>query len=201
EREAERLRDVHDAAMGALTAVKFVPASGAATRMFKTALQWLNRGRPLPRHELRAAAAGDKSAAELETLLAGLPDLALWPALAECTRGVDPAAALEGDDVRVVLDAMLTRRGLACAELPKALLPFHRYGDEIRTAIDEHFVEAAHHVRDVAGICRLHFTVSEEHMAACRDRAARAALLYGKRYGVTYEVGFSVQQPSTDALA
>ena len=203
EREAERLRGVHDAAIGALTAVKFVPASGAATRMFKTALQWLNRGRPLPRSEVRTAAAGDKSAAELETLLAGLPDLALWPALAEClgTRGVDPAAVLEGDDVRVVLDAMLTRRGLACAELPKALLPFHRYGDEIRTPIDEHFVEAAHYVRDARGICRLHFTVSEEHMDACRDRAERAALLYGKRFGVAYEVGFSVQQSSTDALA
>jgi hypothetical protein len=204
EREAERLRGVHDAAIGELSAVKFVPASGAATRMFKTPLQWLNRGRTVLRTEVRsAAAAGDKSAAELETLLAGLPELALWPGLSSAlrARGLDPARALESEDVRPVLDVLLTEHGLGCADLPKALLPFHRYGDEVRTPIDEHFVEAAHYVRDAGGTCRLHFTVSEEHMAACRERAERAAALFGKRFGVTYETGFSIQQTSTDALA
>jgi hypothetical protein len=202
--EAERLRTFYDEAVKSLRAVKFVPASGAASRMFKAALQWLNIDYPLSRATLRdAAASGDRSAAELEALLTGMPSLALWPSLAERVRtnGLDLAALLEGDDVRVVLRYLLTSRGLNCAELPKALLPFHRYGDEIRTAIDEHLVEAARYVRDGKGICRLHFTVSEEHLDACREVARRGAALYGERFGVTYAIGFSIQAPSTDSVA
>jgi hypothetical protein len=202
--ECERLQRVYGEAVNDLRAVKFVPASGAASRMFKSALHWLNIGRRVSRAALRdAAAAGDRSAAELETLLAGLPDLALWAALSERMRadGLDPLAAAQAEDIRTVLAYLLTERGLNCAELPKALLPFHRYGDEIRTPIDEHLVEAAHYVGDGAGVCRLHFTVSQEHLDACRAVVDRAAALYGARFAVRYEVGFSIQAPATDSIA
>jgi hypothetical protein len=202
--EAERLRAGYDRAVLDRKAVKFVPASGAATRMFKTALQWLDSSAPVSSDSLRRkAAAGERAAAELETLLEGLPDMALWEALAAAMRrdGHDPLAALRGADIRVVLDHLLTRRGLGCAELPKALLPFHRYDGEVRTPLEEHLVEAAQYVRDGMSRCRLHFTVSAEHLEACTELVQRASMKYGRRFGVTYEVGFSLQKPSTDTVA
>ena len=202
--EASRLRAVWNTAVRDRKAVKLVPASGAASRMFKTPMQWLSESQPVARDRVRReASAGDKRAVELEELLAGLPTMALWDDLASVMRrdGVDATAALQGGDVRVVLQYLLTSRGLGCAELPKALLPFHRYEHERRTPIEEHLVEAAHYVRDGSGTCRVHFTVSEEHLSRCRDLAARAAESFGKRFGVRYEIGFSLQKPSTDALA
>ena len=100
----------------------------------------------------------------------------------------------------VVLRYLLTDRCAGLAERRKALIPFHAY-DGGRTPIDEHFVEAAHYVRDGGNVCRLHFTVSAEHMERCRDLAERAAAKYGPRFDVRYEVGFSIQKASTDALA
>jgi hypothetical protein len=201
---AARLRALWSDAVAACVAVKLVPASGAASRMFKTPLQWLAEPQPLSRARVRArASGGDTRATELEELLAGLPSMALWGDLARVMRrdGLDAAAVLEGADVRVLLDYLLGERGLGCADLPKALLPFHRYDGAHLTPIEEHLVEAAHYVRDASATCRVHFTVSEEHRERCRALAAHAAETLGRRFGVRYEIGFSVQKPSTDALA
>jgi hypothetical protein len=92
------------------------------------------------------------------------------------------------------------RRGSTTATCPRGL-PFHRYDEGARTAFEEHLVEAAEYVRDEHGVCRLHFTVSAEHEDAFRELFDRVVTSYEKRFGVRYEVGFSTQHPSTDALA
>src|SRR5688572_26611571 len=120
--EAERLRAVYADAAKRCKPMKLVPASGAASRMFKAPLQWLACEQPISRARLRKdASAGDKRSAELEELLAGLPELALWKDVVDALRrdAIDPADALEGNDVRVVLRYLLTDRGAGLAEWPK----------------------------------------------------------------------------------
>ncbi|RPJ44694.1 MAG: DUF4301 family protein, partial [Candidatus Latescibacterota bacterium] len=100
---------------------------------------------------------------------------------------------------RPILRALLETMGYA--SLPKGLLPFHEHADGVRTAFEEHLVEAALYARGGDGLCRLHFTVSPEHEGAFRDLLRTAGHSWEKRLGVRYEVGFSAQKPSTDTLA
>ncbi len=86
-------------------------------------------------------------------------------------------------------------------DLPKGLVPFHRYGDGARTAFEEHLVEAAAVARDAGGVCRLHVTVSPEHEASFRALLDGAGARLERKLGVRFDVVFSHQDPSTDTLA
>jgi hypothetical protein len=154
---------------------KLVPASGAATRMFKELLEDLNDG-----------AKGEPSPA-VRTFLDNLPRFAFYEDL----------ASVQTADRRTILEYLLTEKGLSYAELPKGLLKFHRYPDGSRTPFEEHLVEAADVTRDEEGTCRLHFTVSPQHQERFE------ALLEEVRghYGEKFDVSFSHQQRSTDTIA
>jgi hypothetical protein len=84
---------------------------------------------------------------------------------------------------------------------PKGLIPFHSYPDRSRTAFEEHLVEAAAYTRGADGRCRLHFTVSPEHLTGFEELLDRVGEGYAERLGARFEVGFSVQKPRTDTLA
>ena len=172
---------------------KFVPASGAASRMFADLEKF--RGRPVTRAEVaRRVGEGDKAAAALLTFLDNLDRFPFAEALARAAGGAT-------DDVTVLLDALLGEDGLDYGNLPKGLIPFHRYGDDVRTAFEEHLVEAAAYARDGRGTCRLHFTVSPEHRARFEDTLREIRGGYEGAFGVRLEVGFSTQEPATDTLA
>jgi len=188
------------AAEGRFTA--FVPASGAATRMFKSLLA-VREARLTRRAELdRAADAGDRDAKDAAAFLQGLPRFAFLEALdaAVSARGQSLAERRAGD-ARPILDALLDHDALAYAETPKGLLAFHRYPDEVRTAFDEHLVEASALAADREHRVRLHMTVSPEHRAAFQARleevrSRREAASSGK-----LDVSFSFQDASTDTIA
>ena len=158
---------------------KMVPASGAATRMFKELLADLNDGCP-----------GDPPA-EVRTFLDNLPRFAFYEDLA----GVKDRGRCE------ILEHLLTDQGMGYAELPKGLLKFHRYPEGPRTPLEEHLVEATEQVRDAEGVCRLHFTVSPQHQDRFTELVERVRPVYEERYGCRFEVTFSNQRPSTDTLA
>ncbi|MFL6200975.1 MAG: DUF4301 family protein [Thermoanaerobaculia bacterium] len=158
---------------------KLVPASGAATRMFKELLADLNDG-----------AEGEPSP-EVRTFLENLPRFAFYEDLA----GVQTA------DRRTILEHLLTEKGLDYAELPKGLLEFHRYPDGPRTPFEEHLVEAADVTRDADGVCRLHFTVSPQHRERFEALLEEVRGRYERKLNCRFEVGFSHQQPSTDTIA
>lgn len=158
---------------------KMVPASGAATRMFKELLADLNEGCP-----------GDPPA-EVRTFLDNLPRFAFYEDLA----GVKDRGRCE------ILEHLLTDEGLGYAELPKGLLKFHRYPEGPRTPLEEHLVEATEQTRDEQGVCRLHFTVSPQHQDRFTELLERVRPVYEERYGCRFEVTFSNQQRSTDTLA
>jgi hypothetical protein len=171
--------------------------------MFRELIRFHQPGAPLARDEVRARAArGDADAKVLETFLSSIGRFAFRDSLARHVRasGRDLDACVEGD-VAVVLDALLSEGGMGCAELPKGLLEFHRYGASVRTPFEEQLVEAAELVRDAADLARLHFTVSPGRRAAFDALLERARGTHEGESGARFEVGFSTQKPSTDTLA
>jgi hypothetical protein len=201
--EREAAGRAHAAAAAAGRVSKFTPASGAASRMFQSLLAV--RGAGLRRRDAveRAAADGDRSAAEVLTFVDSLPRFAFAAALAAAAdRLGTPLERLRAaGEVGAILDALLAPAGLDYAALPKGLLLFHRYPDVPRTAFEEHLVEAAAVARDDDGAARLHLTVSPEHTAGFRDRLEHVRAAYERRYDVRYEVAFSTQQRATDTIA
>ncbi len=174
--------------------LKFVPASGAATRMFHALVAVRNAPGPLTRARVECdAAAGSGEAREALVFLDNLPRFAFTDALAACTGGRRELAD--------VFAALLDPAGLGYAAAPKGLIAFHRYAGGSRTAFEEHLVEAAALTRAADGTARLHLTVSPEHESSFRDLLERVRERYERQGGARFEVGFSHQARATDTLA
>jgi uncharacterized protein DUF4301 len=159
---------------------KFVPASGAATRMFQDLLGFL------------ASPAGTEPPPAVRTFFDNLDRFAF--------RGDLDAAVKRGDD-RALLTFLLEDAGLGFANLPKGLLPFHRYPEGARTPFEEHLVEAAALIRGEDGRCLLHFTVSPEYQERFEQLLGRVRSGYEERFDCRFSVSFSTQHRSTDTLA
>lgn len=170
---------------------KFVPASGAASRMFKdmfAGLEKLKAGGDLP-----ADAPGAKLAARIK-------DFAFY----------DEALFGEPDNSRAyrmkVLSRLLGDEGLAYGSKPKGVLKFHRYPSEVRTAIAEHLVEAQEYMRVTdpftdEDACKLVVTISPEHRELFEKAVAEVVPEYEKRYGIHYDINFTYQDKATDTIA
>jgi len=187
EGDEEALIARHDEAAARGRMTRFVPASGAASRMFRDWFRYLEAGRP----------------EDPDGFTATLP---LYPFFEELRRrvaaaGEDLDGLLANGRHEEVLRYILAPGGLNYGNLPKALIAFHRCGDNARTALEEHLAEAALTVRDAGGRCRVHFTVSPEHR---KDVAAFLEAVKGRyeeEYGVKYLLGLSVQDPATNTVA
>lgn len=160
-----------------LKIVKFVPASGAATRMFKELFAFVNEG---------------KRTAGIDELLDNIERFAFYRELREYV--ADPS------DDRALVAAIIGRPGLNYGALPKGLVTFHRYGTDTRKAVEEHLVEGAQYACS-RGVSRIHFTVSPEHEGEFRALLAERIPLYEERFGIRYDITFSQQKPSTDTIA
>lgn len=182
----------------------FVPASGAATRMFRAPLAVLERDAGIGRAALeQAAGSGDKDAREVLELLEQLARFAFTPALREAMqrRRSDLDTALRDGDVAAILGGLLHETGLDYASLPKGLLAFHRYETTARTAFEEHLIDAAQIARNEAGDVRLHFTVSENHLAGFTSLLERVRGGHEQALAARFAITFSHQQASTDTVA
>lgn len=178
--------------------MKFVPASGAASRMFQALLVVREAGPELPLDALRARASEEATARDVVRLVEELPRFAFKDDLeaAMTRRGVTGAGA-----IGPLLSALLDADGLGFETLPKALIPFHRYEASSRTPFEEHLVEGARTVADAQRFARLHFTIAGEFRDrfAARLEDVRPAL--ERALGVTLNVGFSEQDRATDTIA
>jgi len=166
--------------------VKFVPASGAATRMFKSLF----------------AALDGKSDKSTDEVVARLTDFAFYNDLKEtmATKGADLDATLAANDRATILRFLLTEDGLDYGSLPKGLLKFHRYVDGPRTPVEEHLVEGAAYANS-DGRVRIHFTVSPEHRERFESLIGHEKEDYEAWLGVTFDVSFSEQKKSTDTIS
>jgi hypothetical protein len=173
---------------------RMVPASGAASRMFKTLSAQLEAGAEMTREELdRRADEGDEPARDTLRLAAEIERFAF------CDEVLRMAASER--DYRRLLEHLLTSDGLDYAEQPKGLILFHRYPDRPRTAFEEQLVEAASVVRDRGDRCAVHFTVAPAHRAGFERLLEQLRPVLRERLGASFDVSFSVQSPSTDTIA
>ena len=168
---------------------KFVPASGAASRMFKDLFTFIEN---------------ETETKFTEIFFAHIHCFAFAEDLEQACQklfGMDIDTLLKAGRKVDVVKALLLEDGLAYGKLPKALLKFHHYEGFDRLALEEHLVEAARYATDTRGIARLHFTVSTEHEKPFLEAIDRVKNDYEQKYGVHYDITYSFQKPSTDTVA
>jgi hypothetical protein len=195
-----RLKETSSAAALAGRVMKFVPASGAATRMFKSLIAFHDK---MDEKEIRTTGEEDEPdhASYLE-FIKGIKEFAFYEDLksAMLRDGLDIEGLIAKREYKPILEYVLFSKGLDLAHIPKGLIKFHRYSETSRTAFEEQLVEATGYTTDKNGLARVHFTVSPEHEASIKTHLRRIMDHYEKS-GVKFEVTFSIQKPSTDTIA
>lgn len=173
--------------------VKFVPASGAASRMFKDLFAFVNGADDVPRP--------GSSVAQIIDNIGKLPFKAELDAVLTKRFGADAIALRDAGKYKDIIAAIVGEDGMNYGALPKGLLTFHKYdGDETRTPLEEQLVEGAQ-TAATNGIVKVHFTVSDNHKALFEKKIREALPALEKRFGVKYDISMSVQKPSTDTVA
>ena len=172
--------------------VKFVPASGAASRMFKNLFEFLGADYDTPQTGFE------------KTFFEKIENFAFYNDLNQACQnntGKDIPQLISEGNYKAVVSALLESAGLNYGALPKGLLKFHKYEDGSRTPLEEHLVEGALYAGNKNGKVNVHFTVSPEHRPLFKALVDEKAAIYAKRYGVEYNISFSEQKPSTDTIA
>ncbi|SFW31086.1 protein of unknown function [Prevotellaceae bacterium HUN156] len=171
--------------------VKFVPASGAASRMFKDMFAFVD-------------ADYDKPTTSFENkFFDSIKRFAFYDELdtaCQKNNGKCIKELMAEGNYKAVVANMLKAEGLNYGQLPKGLLLFHNYPEGPRTPMEEHLVEGAMYAAS-NGDAYVHFTVSHEHMDLFKQKVAQKAKLFSKKYGIRYDITFSEQKPSTDTVA
>lgn len=172
---------------------KFVPASGAASRMFKSLFAFVD---------------GEDDVARKGSDVAGVIDnierFAFYPALnevCEALYGRDVATLRSEGRDKDIVRAIIDGSGLNYGQLPKGLLLFHSYGDGVRTPLEEQIAEGASTAVVPGGTLHLHFTVSPDHRGLFEKKLSEVVPAAEKKYGIRIEVGLSEQKSSTDTIA
>ena len=171
--------------------VKFVPASGAASRMFKNMFAFLEASHNKPETEFE------------RFFFDNINNFAFYDALNDvCINnyGKDIHKLIEYGNYKDVVKSMLDECGLNYGQLPKGMLLFHKYADGARTAMEEHLVEAALYAES-GGVAKVHFTVSHEHLELFKQKVSEKQEIYADRFGIRYDISFSEQKQSTDTVA
>lgn len=202
DQQADEAIAYYDAHLAGLEIVKFVPASGAASRMFKTLFGFLNsyKGTEAEYEKMKE----DQSSGSIFTFFKQLEKFAFYTELKSeylKVTGVHLEEDLLKRNYNQVLSVLLAEPGMNYGALPKGLLKFHQYGDYSRTPVEEHMVEGAQYAQDSKGQVKIHFTVSPEHMDKFKSHVAEITAKYESQYGVKIEVSYSIQKPSTDTIA
>ena len=172
--------------------LKFVPASGAASRMFKDLFEFLDGESDKPNN------------AFIEKFFANIEKFAFYAELNEALtkgEGKDIKQLVAEGKYKTVVDYLLGTKGLSYGKLPKGLLKFHSYKKGPRTPLEEHLVEGAMYAGGKTGEVNVHFTVSPEHKELFKKLFAEKQQEYASEYGVKYSVSFSEQKSSTDTVA
>ncbi|MCD8185868.1 MAG: DUF4301 family protein, partial [Rikenellaceae bacterium] len=175
--QTERLVKSYNDRLKGLAVVKFVPASGAASRMFKDMYEFVNDG---------------KISDAVRDALDHLSKFAFYEALQQSL----PPKADDRTKVENIVEG-----ALGYGKSPKALILFHRYADGSRTALEEHLVEGAMYAPSGNGTVHIHFTISPEHEAGFRKLVESVLPQYEKKFGIKYDISYSQQKPKTDTLA
>lgn len=171
--------------------MKFVPASGAASRMFKNLFEFLSSENSVPTTDFE------------HNFFNNITNFAFYDALnAVCVKneGLNINQLIEAGHYKTIVENLLLTKGLNYGQLPKGLLQFHKYADSARTPLEEHLVEAALYASS-NGKAQIHFTVSHEHKPLFEALVHEVLPKYEHMFGVKYDVSFSEQKSATDTIA
>ncbi|MBR2061390.1 MAG: DUF4301 family protein [Tidjanibacter sp.] len=174
--ERDAAQSYYDSKAANLQTIKFVPASGAATRMFKELFEYVN---------------DDKRTPGIDKLIDNVKKFAFYPEL--CNYITDNAT-----DKEIVRNIIID--GLGYGKRPKGLVTFHAYADGARKPVEEHLVEAALYASN-GDRATIHFTVSPEHQAGFEALLAERQPFYEQKFGKKFDISFSQQSPATDTIA
>ena len=175
------------------TITKFVPASGAASRMFKDLFGFLDADYSTPASDFE------------KKFFESIENFAFYNDLnAACLKneGKDIAALIADGNYKAVVANLLQKEGLNYGAKPKGVLKFHKYDNgNARTPLEEHMAEGALYASSSDSIVNIHFTVSPEHRELFTTLADGSKEMFSQQYGVKYNISFSEQKASTDTIA
>lgn len=200
EADADKLMIFYDKNYEDFEILKFVPASGAASRMFKLLFEFREKYSGPADVKLFESDKGFNSA---YNFISNIRKFAFFDDLKKVMdeNGYDIEACLDEKDYRSIIDYLLEDKGLGYAALPKAMLKFHNYDDGARLAMEEHLVEGANYGQNSDGRVAVHFTVSPEHADRFIEEINMVKDKYEELFDVIYELTFSIQKSSTDTIA
>ena len=191
EAELTHYTDTYPAKAAQIEVVKFVPASGAASRMFKDLYSFLDGDGDLSKSEFTQKFTSYLSKFAFKSDLDG----------ALTAQGSSTQACLDSGDYKKIVAALLSEEGLGYGNLPKGLLRFHKYSSENRTPAQEHLVEGLQYAVGKDNTVRIHFTVSPEHEEKFKAEIAAVLPALMTSSGLKFEVTYSQQKKSTDTIA
>ena len=173
---------------------KFVPASGAASRMFKALFSFVEGENDVP-----------AEGSDVAKLIADIHNLAFFGELNDAVlklHGKDVDSLIAEGRNKDVIAAIILPEGLNYGNLPKGLLTFHSYADgATRTPVEEQLVEGAQSATGADGVVHLHFTVSGNHCQLFADKLAAKVPALEEKMGVKFDISMSEQKSSTDTVA
>ena len=172
--------------------LKFVPASGAASRMFKSLFEFVDAKYSVPETKSE------------KDFFENIERFAFYVELDSVCMGKYGKSILQLKELgsfKEIVKALLEQDGLNYGSLPKGLLLFHRYADEVRTSVEEHLTEGALYATNHNKSVNIHFTVSPDHKPLFVSLIDAMSKKYEERFGVKYHIGFSIQKPNTDTIA
>lgn len=179
--------------------LKFVPSSGAATRMFKDLMEFSGLYMGMP-YNMKNFPSAHKTLDNIESF-------AFYEELESIINasGITLEEHMVSGNYTTVVNYILTEIGLNYGKLPKALIAFHRYPEaeerKVRYAIEEHLVEGANYAREESSQVNIHFTVSPEHKEAVMELVSKVQPYYEEVFGVKYLINYSLQKKETDTIA
>ncbi len=196
---ANELAAYFDQKRDGLKLMKFVPASGAASRMFKFVCEFLAEFDA--EKETINAYINRRKDESLKVFFIGLDKFPFSDDVLRISRE-DPEYASLSKDLRYFsfVKAMLTDKAFDYANKPKGILPFHKYEGFTATPVYEHLKECAAYASS-KGTANVHFTISEEHLDGFLDAVEDAKKMVEAEYGITINFSFSYQHKQTDTIA
>ena len=180
--------------------VKFVPASGAATRMFQFLFMFLNEFNP--NGTSFETYINKKENKLLETFIKSLKDFAFFSSVQKKTKELYPdfEKASEGAGTYLFIKTMLDDKGLNFRNLPKGLIPFHKYETRTKTAFEEHLYESVYYA-SVNNNVKLHFTIAKKHLPFFEKELDGIKNRVLKKTKTKFQVSYSFQKKETDTIA
>ncbi len=199
--EIENYSNIYDTSIKSLKVMKFVPASGAASRMFQLLFSFRDKykGSDKDIHAFE----NDKSFNSVHRFMSEIKKFAFFNDLKDlmAAHKLNIDDCLQHQHYVTIINYLIDEIGLGYGNLPKGLLKFHRYEDSTRTAIEEHLVEAANYAKGDEEVATIHFTLSPEHIGKFNDLIINVQPIYEKFFKLKFNITYSIQKPTTDTVA